>query len=766
MVENIITEAPGFDSRRKRVRRRLSRFSGRIDPGFRMELLFGIAAVAGGVLGYLVLGGRVEFGNDGPMGRTLLLLMIVLPLMGLSILVARRISLVLLRRREGLTGARMHARLVGLFAGLAAVPTLLVVVFASLLFQTGTQFWFSDRAQTVLINAEEVAQAYVEENRDRILADSIATGGDLAQYANEYGIEEQLFADGLSWQLAARNLDEAVVFRLSAGERLQLIAESAGADGLGPTRVLSERLSDDVLERAATGEAVILNGRSDRVEAVVRVGAPGGAYLYASRAVDPGAVQAADRAAGARSEYATLLANSRDLQWRFNVLLGAVAILVIAAAILSALWLANRLTAPIARLADAASRLGEGDLAARVPVRGNPDELASLARTFNQMARQLENQTDALITANAAAEERRGFVEAVMKGVSAGVVSVASDGRIEFVSAAAEGLLQLDEPSLLGQRLGEAVPHFADLFSRAVQTGSAQGEVGIDRDGEAQILLVNALAVPGGAHGYVLTFDDVNQRLSDQRRAAWADVARRIAHEIKNPLTPIQLSAERLQRRFGDQLEADDELFRKLTGTIVRQVGDLRRMVDEFSSFARMPKPVFREESLREIVRQAMFLQEVGNADISYRLDAPKDLPPFICDHRQISQALTNLMKNAAEALAGGEGVPPTEAPEIDVKLALTDDILTLSVCDNGPGLPEHLRDRVTEPYVTTRTKGTGLGLAIVSKIVEDHGGTMTIDGGCGEASGACFEMRFDLATTLEVDSAGQDMDAVTAGGN
>ena len=711
----------------------------------------GVLATLSAIIGYLVLTGQIQIAQLGPAIRTALLVAVLLPLMGLCILVGRRVAVLWLERRRGLHGARLHVRLVGLFAGLAAVPTLLVVIFASLLFQSGTAFWFSDRAQTVLRNAEEVAQAYVEENRQRIVGDIVAMGGDLYDYALEYGIDDPLFRDGVEWQLAARNLSEAIVF--ATGDTGVTVLAAAGQEGaLGEQVVLSRRIDAAGLARADHGETLILSGRDDRIDAVVRLDPSISVFLYASRTVDPGAVQAADRAAGARSEYSALLANSRALQWRFNLMLGAVALLVLVAAIFSALWLANRLTAPIGRLAGAAERLGEGDLAARVPVRGNPDELGSLARSFNRMARQLETQTGALVDANAEADERRRFIEAVVEGVSAGVISVDRSGTIELVSPAAEDLLLVQQADLLGRELTDLVPEFAGLLQHAHETGSAQGEVSLTRGGDQLTLLVRAGAVPGGAQGHVLTFDDVTQQLADQRRAAWADVARRIAHEIKNPLTPIQLSAERLQKRYGDRIAAGDETFRQLTATIVRQVGDLRRMVDEFSSFARMPKPVFERESAIEIARQALFLQEVGNPGISYRLEAPQTLPPLICDRRQIAQALTNLLKNAGEAVEGNLAAGG-EAPSILLRLMHEEGGIAVEVCDNGPGIPEDLRDRLTEPYVTTRSKGTGLGLAIVKKIVEEHGGTLVFKAFDSPEGGTCVRMRFEEQALTDSDT-------------
>ena len=731
----------GGQGTKSRLRRRLSRMTGSISMYPSLEIGVGVLSVIAAVLGYLSLTDQLDTGELGPVGRTALLVAILLPFMGLIIVMARRIAVVWLDRRRGLAGARLHVRLLGLFAVLAAGPTILTVVFASLLFQTGTAFWFSDNAQTVLTNAESVAQAYVEENRQRIVGDIFSMGGDLHSYALDLGTDSELFDEGVEWQLAARNLTEAIIFTPVPGGAYQVIASAETNGALGEDIVLAERLSTEAVSRAAIGETAVLTGSEDRVEAIVRLDPTSPFFLYASRTVDPKAVQAAEQAADARSEYADLLDQSRDLQWRFNAMLGGLAIMVLTVAILSALWLANRLTAPIARMASAAERVGEGDLSARVEIRYTPDELGVLARSFNRMAAQLETQTGDLVAANARAETRRRFIEAVLEGVSAGVLAIGRGGTIELASTNATDLLSAPAGRAVGQPVAAFAPEFSDLIAKARSSGFARGEVDIHRDTEVRTLLVRVDSVPG-ADQLVITFDDVTQQLADQRRAAWADVARRIAHEIKNPLTPIQLSAERLQRRFGRAMEAgrDADIFGELTGTIVRQVADLRRMVDEFSSFARMPKPVFRPENLQEIARQTLFLQEVGHPGIRYRLVAADDLPALICDRRQISQALTNLLKNAAEAIQGNGERPPEDA-EIALFLRGDSGHVLAEICDNGPGMPVDMRERVTEPYVTTREGGTGLGLAIVKKIVEEHHGELSFRDRQG--GGTCAVMSF-----------------------
>jgi two-component system nitrogen regulation sensor histidine kinase NtrY len=459
-------------------------------------------------------------------------------------------------------------------------------------------------------------------------------------------------------------------------------------------------------------------------------GSPG-TFLYVSRKVDSAVLARANQAAGALGEYNALTERSRVMQLRFNLILMAVSLLTLIVAIWFALWLANRLVAPIARLASAAERVGDGDLDVRVPVRGQADEIGVLERAFNRMTSQLKAQQTALLGANDELDTRRRFTEAVLAGVSAGVMSITPEGVIRVANASAAALLALPHRVLRGQMLQDVAPELADLLEQARQTGDAAGQVRIERGEETQTLAVRigaAEAAEGRAEGFVLTFDDITAQLADQRRAAWADVARRIAHEIKNPLTPIQLAAERLQRKFGRQIDEDADTFATLTSTIVRQVGDLRRMVDEFSEFARLPRPVFASEALDRLLRQALVLQEVAFPVIRFTLSGPTDLA-LVCDRQQLGRALTNLIKNAAESVVarverdGDEATPGL----IAISVAADEHFVRISVADNGLGFPAEDRMRLLEPYITTRARGTGLGLAICAKIIEDHGGQLEL---------------------------------------
>ncbi len=729
----------------RRLRWRLRRWVQRVDFYPRLEIAAAALTIVLGWSSYALLTGQAAPANGvSPPMVTLLLVANLLPVMVLVVLIARRVAILLANRRRGLAGAQLHVRMVALFAGIAAVPTVLVVIFASLLFQFGVQFWFSDRVKTVLDGSNQVAQAYVEENRQRVADDIMAMASDVNNYARDFGLGTPLFVKGLEFQVAARNLSEAAVFESDGKETLRPIASG----GIKADEIAG-RLAGLDLSQTRAGAATVVAKGSDRIEAVVAINPTAGLYIYVSRKVDPAVLARADRAAGALDEYNSLIERSRVMQLRFNLVLMAVSLLTLAVAVWFALWLANRMVAPIAQLAEAAERVGAGDLDARVQVRGAPDEIGTLSRAFNRMTGQLKAQQQALVGANQELDERRQFTEAVLSGVSAGVMSIDADGVIRTVNRSAGGLLETPERDLVGLWLGTAVPEIVPLLEEARLRGDASGQVQIARGSETQTLSVRMVAESDADGGFVLTFDDISAQLADQRRAAWADVARRIAHEIKNPLTPIQLAAERLQRKFGKQIVEDKATFSALTGTIVRQVGDLHRMVNEFSDFARLPRPVFAPESLEAIVREMLVLQEVAFPRISFTL-AGSLAAPLVCDRQQLARALTNLVKNAAESVTTrmerdtAEGREPAPG-QIEISIADTENGVSLTVTDNGIGLPVESRDRLTEPYITTRARGTGLGLAIVKKIIEDHGGTLEL----GDAPGGGAWVRARLSRDM-----------------
>jgi two-component system nitrogen regulation sensor histidine kinase NtrY len=719
-----------------------------------LELLSVVALIAMVSISYFIITeqGTPQSLLTPPMVAMLLVANLV-PAMALMVLAARRVAVGRAARSQIGGKGRLHVRLVALFSVIASVPTLLVVIFASLLFQSGTQFWFSDRARTVLENADRVAQIYAQENKERIQRDIEAMGGDVIGYVNEYGVDSPLFAEGLFFQVLNRDLTEAAVINVGTRGELNRIAVVNLDD-----RPLEERFPSEVLSDLRSGDTRVVTDAGDRVEAVVRLDPKAEVYLYASRKVNPAALQQIEEARSAASDYQETLQTSRTLQFRFNAVLLAVSLLIVAISIWIALTLADRVVRPMGNLIDAARRVTAGDLSARVPRSKVQDEVGILANAFNRMTSNLEEQTGALVSANSQLNSRRAFIEAVLSGVTAGIISVDRDRRVRLINSSAEALLNTGKEPAVGQALAVLAPE----FDKQLDAEEREDIIQFSSGGEPRTLAFKRVKVEGG---WVLTFDDITEQLLDQRRAAWSDVARRIAHEIKNPLTPIQLAAERLQRRYGREIASDPATFERLTATIVRQVGDLRRMVDEFSSFARMPKPIFREEDIVELARHALFLHEVAHPEISFVLDAAEPSLSLVCDRRQLGQALTNIVKNGVEAIQQrreeqGEGGQDRIAVSI---AACRQSQLCIEISDSGVGLPSE-RARLTEPYMTTRVKGTGLGLAIVKKIVEEHFGSIEFDDAPG--GGTLVRLVFDAETLarLAADDRSYPQDSVVNG--
>jgi two-component system nitrogen regulation sensor histidine kinase NtrY len=488
---------------------------------------------------------------------------------------------------------------------------------------------------------------------------------------------------------------------------------------------------------------------SDRIGAVTKLDYGPNTYLYAARVFDPQFRDQIIRANDVMRDYQALLAKSRVNQLRFNAALLLGALIIVGLAIATALNLADRMVRPVGELADAAGRIEAGDFSTRVPVTTDEDELQMLATAFNRMTGRLEEQTGALKAANTQLDTRRAFIEAVLSSVTAGVIALDSTHRILLVNRSAETLLQKSQDEVEGKALAK-VSSDLDEFMRG---DKSEANVIITAEGIQRTLAVKRVRYQDGS---VLTFDDITDQLTDQRRAAWSDIARRIAHEIKNPLTPIQLAAERMQRRFGGEITTDKETFERLTGTIIRQVGDLRRMVDEFSNFARMPKPHFRKENVLEIARQALFLHEVAHPAITFEIEPPEGDFPMVCDRRQLAQALTNVVKNGVEAIEGrrNRGEHSVAGDRVELRVHNEDTHLIIDVLDTGVGLPED-RERLTEPYMTTRVRGTGLGLAIVKKIVEEHLGEIAFLDRSG--GGTHVRIAFDTAKLANLESDGTE---------
>jgi len=696
--------------------------------GSRKAVAFGALIVALAVLSglatFLILTGLTPIVPTHVVVVTTLFVngVLVLVLVGL---IGFEVVRLFLARWRGIAGARLHARIVGLFALIAALPAIIVAVVASVTLDRGLDRWFSGRVQLIIENSASVAQAYLDEHERAIRTDllAMANGVDLAKPLFEEN--KQRFDELIASQARLNELSGTYLIT----DDLSIITRIVEREG-----ETFEVPPQYALDRAREGETVILvPGPDDQVAQVgglLRLKNYDNAYLYLVRRLDPVVMQQVRDTAQAIADYRELEARRFGVQVAFGLMYLVVALILLLSAVWIGFWFANNLVAPIRRLIGAAQLVSQGKLDVQVPFRRSEGDLANLGRTFNDMTSQLSTQRDDLLEANELLDARRRFTEAVLAGASAGVIGLDGEGKVDLVNRSAETILRLDAKQLIGRRLDEAVPEIAPLLDRAIGRHQrlASGQIALRRNGEERNITVRVTSEGSDQRerGYVVTLDDITDLVSAQRTSAWADVARRIAHEIKNPLTPIQLSAERLKRKYAGAITEDREVFEQCTDTIIRQVGDIGRMVDEFSSFARMPKAVLAETDIADAVRQAAFLIGVGRDEFKISVNAPEGPVMGVCDRRLISQAVTNLVKNASEAIAAAK-MAEGEQPWINVELEAGDDIITIIVTDNGCGFPKENRHRLLEPYMTTREKGTGLGLAIVRRIVEDHGGTVTL---------------------------------------
>jgi two-component system nitrogen regulation sensor histidine kinase NtrY len=678
---------------------------------------------------YLVLSDQSDKGQLLPSALTATLLVgMLVPAMAILMLIGRRMALRRAAESIGSKG-RLHVQLVFLFSMIAAVPTLLVVVCASWLFQSTGEFWFSDNSRGMLENANKLAQGYYEQSQRDVSDNAVAMAYDVRDALSRTLIVSPEFKEGFASQVVQRKLDEAAILQKGPNSQLNTVAY------IDPSGKPHDWVKTKVVRRIDAGENIVVNANADRIEAVTPIDLRSGLYLYAARRSDLLAISQGRRAENIVRAYQVLTQKARLLQLRFNVALFIASLALVGLSVWFALRFADQQVQPLAELVAAARRVGAGDFAQRVQGRAGSDEIGLLNRAFNRMTGQIERQTLALVGANQQLGERRAFIEAVLESVTAGVISLDAEGRVLLMNSSAQKLLRpADAGPPEGHPLADIAPQLAGLVGPAANDGIVQYAKGSE-------LLTLAVKVTGNPSGAVLTFEDITRQLLDQRQAAWSDVARRIAHEIKNPLTPIQLATERLKRRYRRQIVDDGELFEELTQTIIRQVGDLRKMVDEFSSFARLPKPVFRTEDPADLARQSMFLQEVARPDISFAFSAGEDVDRIACDRHQFGQAMTNVLKNATEAIESRAKTADEDyRGRITLGLTGTPDSVTVIITDNGIGLPQD-RERIVEPYVTTREKGTGLGLAIVKKIIEEHGGEMAFSS--VESGGTQVTMRF-----------------------
>jgi len=677
-------------------------------------------ALLSAFLTFVVLTGLTRIAPTRDVAVTFMLIngATILVLIGI---IFREVWQMLQARRRGRAAARLHFQVVGLFSVFAVLPAVLVAIVANLTIDRGLDRLFSGPTREVIQNSLSIARAYTNEHAQLIRGDILGMANDIAHARPLYDQDRGTFQEVLTASAAARNLPVAILIDKDAKPLAK--AETNVQLNFPPPPA-------DFLSNVNENEPEISVFPENYVAAVIRLRAFDNTFLYVARLLDPRVVAQLRQTEASVAEYAEMESRRLGLQVNFALIFAVIALTILMASVLIGLNFSNWLVAPIKRLMSAANMVSTGNLDVQVPVHKSEGDLAQLGETFNKMTQELRTQRDELVSASELIDSRRRFIEAVLSSASAGIIGVDASGSVGIMNRSAEKLIGHAESETLDHPLSDVLPELDDMMKSA-RDGTqrlVQGQITISRDGQERNLSVRVSAEPTSQarDSYIITLDDITELVSAQRTSAWGDVARRIAHEIKNPLTPIQLSAERIRRKFGKVITEDKAIFEQCTDTIVRQVDDIRRMVDEFSRFARMPKPVMEGEDVADTVRQAVFLMRVGHPDIDIEAEIKQDPMRAQFDRRLISQALTNIIKNATEAI---EAVPSDELGKgrIDVIAARDNEDIVIDVIDNGVGLPKVSRARLLEPYVTTREKGTGLGLAIVGRVLEDHGGRIEL---------------------------------------
>ena len=710
------------------------RFSQDYTLSRRLAVSLSIASLLSVVATFLVLAGGKPFADKSAQVLPFIYLDLTLMLL-LAVIFAKRLVELWVERRRGLAGSKLHIQIVGLFSVITIIPAILVAGFAAIFINVAVQSWLGEPVRAALSEAQEVADSYMKELKQTIKHDALDMRRELEPQIVALMANPKEFSRILTAQSDSRRLSEAVVL----DRNMNVIARSLLAFSFQFENNLK---LGQVIENVQFGDKVEFLadlGRefNDRVRVLIRLDPLTDTFLYLGKVADKAVLKNMARTMGAIKEYDRLGEQSASLQLTFILFFAAVALLLLLAAIWGGLTIANLLMRPITRLIVAAEQVSQGDLTVQVKSEGSMNnELGNLAQAFNKMTSQLYTQRKELISANTQIDRRREFIETVLAQISAGVIRLDEKKRLDLVNHRAAELLSASLDSIKGKKLEEISVELSPLLERATDQfpQHLSEQVTLVRRGVACILQVSVIVqeAKDKIKGYVITFDDITALVNAQRKAAWSDVARRIAHEIKNPLTPIQLSAERLKRRYLKEITSDPQTFETCIETIIRQVGQIGNLITEFSSFARMPDPIMKEEDLSELCRQAVFLQKQARSSLLFQLQIPDDSVMVRCDAQQISQLLTNLLQNAINALEvfyslEESAADPTSSAKISLTLETRGANILLVVEDNGPGFPTEGREHLTEPYFTTHTKGTGLGLAIVAKIVEDHQGRLEL---------------------------------------
>jgi two-component system, NtrC family, nitrogen regulation sensor histidine kinase NtrY len=659
-------------------------------------------------------------------------------------IIIREVWQVMQARRRGRAAARLHIQIVSLFSVIAVLPAVLVAIVANVTIDRGLDRLFSGPTREAIQNSLSIARAYTNEHAQLVSGDILGMANDIAHARPLYDQDRGTFRELLTASAATRNLPSAMLI-----DKDHNILETAQT---GIHLAFAPPPPELLINVNETEPEISVIPEENYVAAVIRLRAFNDTFLYVARPLDPGVVAQLSQTEAISAEYAQLESRRLGIQVSFALMFAVIALTILMASVLIGLNFANWLVAPIRRLMSAANVVSTGDLNVQVPVHRSEGDLAQLGETFNKMTQELRTQRDELVSASDLIDSRRRFIEAVLSSASAGIIGVDASGSVGILNRSAEKLIGHAESETLDHPLSDVLPELDDMMKTAREGTQrlVQGQITITRDGHERNLSVRVSAeqTSQSRDSYIITLDDITELVSAQRTSAWGDVARRIAHEIKNPLTPIQLSAERIRRKFGKVITEDKAIFEQCTDTIVRQVDDIRRMVDEFSRFARMPKPVMEGEDVADTVRQVVFLMRVGHQEIDIAAEIKDDPMQAQFDRRLISQALTNIIKNATEAI---EAVPADELGKgrIEVVAARDGEDIVIDVIDNGIGLPKVARARLLEPYVTTREKGTGLGLAIVGRVLEDHGGKIELHDAADirpGQRGAWMRLRFAIS--------------------
>jgi len=699
------------------IKHRLLSITSRQDLTRFLSVFFGICGLFGGLATYIILSGLSPINPSRQIVWFLFGLNIFM-VTGLLAVVGWQLVRVWRQARRGEAGAALHGRLVFLFAGIAALPALLVAVFAIVTLDRGLDSWFSDRTKAIISNTTAVANAYLTEHRDLLRRDVTSIARDISRSIDAMNEDQRRFGVFLTAQAALRSIPHMVVIDRQ-GKVVQAAASNVEAKIVVPP--------EEVFKVADNGKPVVITvGALAQVQVLQRIGSiEPSIYLLATRFVSSNVLEHLSRTDLAVREYSEMEGRRFEAQLTFAMIYIVISLLILLSAIWIGLWLADRLAKPISGLIRATQKMGEGDLSVRVPI-SNDDDMGRLGSMFNDMAHRLGRQQKQLIDARDDLNERHRFTEMVLNSVRAGIIGIDESGLINHANDAAGHILRQDIKQLLGRPIIVVLPELANFFLETLNAEARVTQISRIDDTGAERLLRVSIARSRVAHGtnIVISLDDVTDLVSAQRSAAWADIARRIAHEIKNPLTPIQLSAERLRSKYLSQIDSDRDVFNQCTETIIRQVGDIGRMVDEFSSFARMPSAVIRKFNICDVIAQVLFLQRVAHPDISFKFSNPLQFD-IEGDSRLLSQALTNIVKNAVESIENNKGQVP---PEIIVDIWDAKGWVKIEITDSGPGWPESDRATLFEPYRTSRSDGTGLGLAIVKKIIEDHGGQINLE--------------------------------------